>query len=133
MSVTRNRTRVFFAVMLVLGAAALGSSGTANALTIKPVFTSGPCPVRAPAAGEGVCPNAQAVCPVFHDSTLVPSGYDAVTYCGVVMSESVGIWPNLTLATAPLSTEEQAAWSHAASRVQAYVRDEVGVTFEVYK
>ena len=129
LAIVRKHARLglLFAVCL------FGHAINADALTITPVFTSGPCPVRTPTAAEGVCPDAQSSCPVFHDYTLVPTGYNAVTYCSVVMSESIGIWPEATLYTAPLTPQEQAALLRVASRMEAYVRDDIHLTFEVYK
>ena len=110
---------------------------TASALHIVPDhigdshFTSGPCPDIKPPDGAS-CPHGSATCPAFYNPTLLPAGYNSVTYCAQVPS-GIGFLTPATLLTMQLNEAEQRAFLRAAEKVESYVTDDVTVVMEPYK
>ncbi|MGH9443570.1 MAG: hypothetical protein ACRD16_14985 [Thermoanaerobaculia bacterium] len=122
---------------LILAAGSL-SARLAFALHIVPDhpgdshFTAGPCPDIVPRDGAA-CPNATTTCPAFYDPSLLPPGYNSVSYCAEVPA-GVGFQsPGLTMLTMPMTLQEQQAFLRAGKKVESYVKDDVTVVMEPYK
>lgn len=79
------------------------------------------------------CPNNTNQCPAFYDPSLLPAGYNSVSYCSQVLAQRGFLNAGLTFMTMPLNLQEQQSFLQAADKVESYVRDNVSVTVEVYK
>ncbi len=95
-------------------------------------FTSGPCPNIAPPDGAA-CPNGTATCPAFYNPSLLPPGYNSVSYCATVPAGIGFNSPGITMQTKQLDAFEQAAFLKAAAFIESVVQDDQTVVMEPYK
>src|SRR5262249_34862792 len=96
-------------------------------------FTSGPCPLMTP-LDHAKCPNNTKQCAAFYNPSLLPAGYNSVSYCSQVLAGR-GFLTDIgwTFMTMPLNAQEQQTFLQAAQKVESYVKDNVTVTVEPYK
>ena len=94
-------------------------------------FTSGPCPNIVPKDGAS-CPGGAQTCAAFYDPSLLPSGYNSVSYCAAAPGLGFGA-SGFGLLTLPLDKKEQRAFLRAAETVGSYVGDRRTVVMEPYK
>jgi|GEM_PF-7028769 len=109
------------------------------ALTIVPKFTAGPCPVVSETAitDGAVCPNGSPTdangvpqCPVYYSPSIMPKGYNSVTYCDFIGNTVLQSGHNFY--TKQFSQAQQTSFGLAAAELGKYVKDNITLTFEVY-